>query len=124
LIKAVADVLGYFEEFLEVGDDSFAARHNSHPAALGRRTSISLLAHHRNRLWRRADERDVALLAHFRELRLFREKPIAWMDCIGIGYLCRAHDRRDVQVALLRGCGTDTGGIIGQPHRQRLAVCL
>ncbi len=81
-----------------------------------------LVAHLRDRLGRRPDEDEVVVVADAGELRVLAQEPVARVDRVGARDLGRRDDRRDVEVALRGRRGPDAHGLVGELHRERVAV--
>ena len=95
------------------------------PAAATVRRARDLVAHPADRLGRRADERDVALLADLGEVGVLGQEAVARMDRVGVGDLGRRDDRRRCSryEAARRG-GPDADVLVGEAHVERVAVGL
>src|SRR5690349_24020391 len=70
----------------------------------------------------RADELDVAAFADFYEMRVLRQKSVAWMNRVNVAYFGRAHDPIDPQITVKAGSGTDANRFIGKVDVQRIDV--
>ena len=122
IMTGIADFLGDFERLLLVFDDAVAPGRdrNARFARVGARRI--LVAHRVHRARRRADEFDFAALAHFREVRVLREKTVAGMDRIDIADFGRAHDAVDLQVTFRARRGADADRFIRQLHMERIDI--
>ncbi len=77
---------------------------------------------HRVRTW--ADEGQPATPDDLRELGVLAQEPVARMNRVRAADLRRADDRRDVQVALLRGRRADADRLVGEANVERVGVRL
>src|SRR5262249_37416162 len=70
------------------------------------------------------DELDAVISAYLREVGVFRQKSVSWVDGVGAGYDGGADQRRYVQVAGRRYRRTDAKGLIGKLDVQGVGVGL
>ena len=83
-----------------------------------------LVAHLPDRLGRRPDEGDVAVLEDLGEVCVLGEEAVARVDRVGLGDLRRRNDRRDVQIRRRRGVRADAHVLVGIPDVEGVAVGL
>src|SRR5262245_6913016 len=105
-------------------DQAFATGDDGDAGLLGQLPRRGLVAEHGHRFVRRTDELDLASAANFGEVRVFGEKPVAWMDGLDVGDFGSADDAWDVKVALGRRRRSDADGFVGQIEVGRAAVRL
>ncbi len=120
----VADLGGEPHRRLDIGDRAFAPRHHRHPGGAHHFPGLGLVAHEPDRFRRRADEVDVVRLADLGEVRPLGEEAVSGMDRVAAGDLGRAHDARDVQVALGRRRRANADCLVREAHVQCLAIRL
>src|SRR5208283_919141 len=75
-------------------------------------------------LGRRADELDVGGAADLGEVGVLAEQAVAGMDGVDAGDLGGGDDGGDVEVALGGAGRADADGLVGEAHRQAVAVRL
>ena len=100
--------------------------HARHAGALHGLDGRDLVAHETDGLGARADEHEAALFHALGEIGVFREKPVARVDRLGVGDLGGADDGRDVEVAFGGARRADAHRFVGEAHvpwrRGRLRV--
>ena len=119
-----ADGLRPLQRFVRRLHDAVRSRQNRHAHALHRGARLFLLAHHARYFRRRPNELDAARPAHFREVGVLAQQPIAGMDRIHIGDFGRADHRRNVEVAVGQPRRPNANRFVGKAHVQRVAVGL
>ena len=72
----------------------------------------------------RSDELDVACLADFREVGVFRQQTVTGMNGVHIGDLGRADDGGNIEIALRELRRSDADRLIGKAHVQGVPVCF
>ena len=107
-----------------VGQFTFGARHAGHPGLDHGLLGRHLVAHDADRLGRRADELEAALLHTLGKVGVFAEKAVAGVDGFGIGHFSRRDDGRHVQIALPGRRWANTHSLFGQLHILGFAVRL
>ena len=105
-------------------DHSVRPRQNRHPRLLHGLPRGGLLAHQPHHLGWRPDELYIRRAAHFGEVRVLAQQPIARMDRVHIRDLRRRDHRWHVQVALRRARRPDADRLVGKAHVQAVAVRL
>ena len=107
-----------------VGQRAFRAGHAGHARLDHRLLGRDLVAHDADRLGRRADEGEAALLDALGEVGVLRQEAVAGVDRLGVGHLGGGDDRRHVEVALRRGGRADADRLVGELDVLRVAVGL
>ena len=97
-------------------DAAVGARHDRNAEPLGGALGLDLVAHQADVLGPRPDEVHVVLGENFGEARILREKAVARMHGVGAGDLAGGEQRRDVEIAVLRGRRADADALVGEPH--------
>ncbi len=120
----VADLVGEFDGLVDVVDRALGAGEDRDLGLFGRGAARDLVAQFRHRLGGGADELDLAVAAHGREVRVLGEEAVARVDRVDIGDLGRADDARDVEVRLVRGALADADGAVGEFQVRRVGVGL
>ncbi len=100
------------------------ASNQRHAGRRHQRLRRRLRAHGADRARRRADENDAGFGAGFSEIRVFREKPIAGMDCRGPTRFCRVDQRWDRKITLPRRRRPDRDRLISLGGMARAAIGL
>ena len=116
--------LGHRQRVLLVLHHPFRAGRRRHAGLLGQRAADRLVLQRVHRPRARADEPDVAALAHVGEMGVLRQEPVAGVDGIHVGDLRGADDAVDPQVALAGGRFADADGFVGHLHVHRVGVRL
>ena len=116
-------------DFLRFGDQhivglviALIARHTGHPGCDHRAFRTRLVAHHVDRLLRRADEDDAGIGAGLGEGGVFREEAIARMDRVGASVFRCLDDRIDQQIGFIDRCGSDADGVVGHLDMRRAGI--
>src|SRR6516162_5570267 len=81
-------------------NQSFAAWYHRYTVGLGQLTGFVLIAQEPQRFVRWTNKLNVARTAHFREMRILRQKAVPGMDRFHVGDLRGADQTRDIQVAV------------------------
>ena len=74
------------------------------------------VAHQADVVRRRADEDEFVFLDHGREVGVFGQEPVTWVDGVHMGDGGGTQDRRHVQIAVLGRRRPDADGLVGQAH--------
>jgi hypothetical protein len=98
---------------VDVFDRALGAGKDRRARGLRHALARDLVAQQRHRLRRRADERDLAIPTHFREVRVLGEEAVAGVDRIGAGDFGGGNDALDPQVAVGARRWTDAHRAIG-----------
>ncbi len=120
----VAEVGGDLLGLLLGLDGAVAAGQRADTRLLHRPAGARLLAHQADHRRARADELDVAGLAHLGEVGALGEEAVAGVDGIGAGDLGGADDGGHVQVALAAARRTDADVLVGEADVQAVLVGL
>ena len=120
----VADGAGHRDRDLLALHGAVAARQHRQARLLHRLARARLVPEQLDDPGLRADERDLARLADLGKVRAFGNKPITGMDRVGSRDLCRADDRRHVEVAVAAGCRSDADVLVSEADVQRVLVRL
>src|SRR5579885_630043 len=96
----IAYLCGYFLRIFFASDYTIAAWRDRDAKTAHCIFGLGFITHHSDLFRCRPDEFDVASLADFREISIFRKEAIPWMDGIDIRNFGRADDRRYIQIAL------------------------
>ena len=118
----VADLVGDLDRLGGVLDGVRVARHGRDLGLVGELLGLDLVAHRRDRLGARPDERHAGLVERLRELGVLGEKSVARMHRLGAGVLDRLQDAFDHQIAFRRRRSTDVHRLVGHLHVQRVAI--
>ncbi|MDT4844570.1 hypothetical protein FQZ97_785360 [compost metagenome] len=105
-----------------VGQSAVRARHARHAGADHGLLGRNLVAHQANRLGRRADEGEPALLDPLGEIGVLRQEAVAGVNGFGVGHLGRGDDGGHAEVALPRSRRPDTDRLIRQAHILGIAI--
>ncbi len=108
--------------FLDRFHDAIGARDGGNAAGLHGLTSLRLVAHRFDALWRRADEHDVVVGARTCKIGVLSQETIAGMNRIGASVDSSSDDRRDDKIALISRSGTDADGLISIGDRCRIGI--
>ncbi len=120
----ITDLFRQLERPFLVVDRAVAAGENRHARLLHHAARAGLVAHQANHLRIRADELDMAGLAHLGEVGALGKKPVAGMDRIRAGDFGRADHRRHVQIAVGAARRTDADVLVGELDVQLVLVRL
>ncbi len=118
----VADVFGKAEGFLDISQRVVGSRHHGYAEFLHLRLRRQLVAHQPDMIRRRSDEADSVLLHDRREVRVFRQEPVARVDGVGVGDGGRGQNRRNVEIALARRGRADADAFIGETDMHGVLV--
>ncbi len=116
----IADLVGLLAQELRALVVAVVARDDGHPRPLHERLGRVLEPHRSHRIGRRADERHARPPAGFREVRVFRQEPVARMQAFGADPQGEVDDCRAVEVAAR--AVADLVGLVGQPREERAAI--
>ena len=92
------------------------ARHHRDAEPKRRALGLDLVAHQADVLGLGPDELDAVLGQDFGKAGVLRQKPVARMNGVGAGDLAGGEQRRNVEVAVLRGRRADADAFVGEPH--------
>ncbi len=121
----ILDRAGALDDLLGIrGQRTLGARNAGHAGLGHRHLGADLVAHEANRIRAGSNENETAFLDLFGEVRVFREKPVARMDGLGVGDFGSADNGGYVEVTLVRGRRADAHGLIGKAHIFRLRIGL
>jgi hypothetical protein len=118
----VADVAGDPHRILGGRDVAEEAGHDVDARGLRELLGLDLVAHCRDRLWRRADKGDVVLGEHAREALALRQKTVAGVHGLSAGLLARLQDEIGLEVGLAGRRRPQPHGFIGHPHVRRAGI--
>ncbi len=107
-----------------VGERMFRPGDHGHAGANGGFARGSLAAHQRDRISRRADERQPRVGARTREGGVLGQEPVTGMHRVRAGALRGVDDGVDAQVALDRFARTDVERLVRLAHVARVAVAV
>src|SRR6266702_8447519 len=93
---------------------SVIAGHERHPGLFHDRLRRRLVAHRADCGCRRPDKGEAGALAALGELRVLREETVTGVNGLGARALRGVDDPIPAEVAVLRLCGTDAEGFIGE----------
>ena len=102
----------------------FGARHDGNPGFDGRLSRCRLAAHQRDGFWRRPDKNHTGIAARRREIFVFGEEAVAWMNRIGARSLSDLDDFVDAQVTVTRRARANRPRLVRQTHVQRCAIAF
>ncbi len=94
------------------------AGQNRHARFGHRLPGADLIPHQPHALRRRTDKGNSAIPADFREIGVFRQKPVTGMNGAGVCDFGRADDGLDIEVTMRTGCRADADALIGQLNMQ------
>jgi len=100
------------------------AGYQGHAGAFHQALGGGFRAHGRDRRGRRADEHDAGRGAGAGEGSVFRQKPVAGMDCLGAGLARGGDDLLGAQIGIARRRRADGHRLVGHGHVQCVAVGL
>ena len=107
-----------------VGQRAFGAGDARHARLDHRLLGRDLVAHDADRLGRRADEGEAALLDALGEVGVLGEESVARVDRLRVRHFGGRDDRRHVEVALRRWRRPDADRLVGELDVLRVAVGL
>ena len=118
----IADLFGRRDSFLFIFHHSFRSGGRGNPGLLGQSAADSFVLQGGHGPGVRADEPDVAVLTHIREVGVLRQEPVAAVDGIDIGDFRGADDAVDAQVTIVAGRFADANGLVRQLHVHGIGV--
>ncbi len=118
----IADLGGDPHRMFGIVDLADKAGDHVHAGRLGELLGLDLVAHRRDGIGRRPDERDPRLGARPREALAFGEEAIAGMDAVRPGLLRREQDQLGLEIALRRGRRPEPNRFVGHPHMRRARI--
>ena len=104
--------------------DAVGSWHDRHAVLLHQLSGALLVAHAADHSGGRADEDDAVLLALPGEIRVFRQKAVARMDCFAVISLRRGEEYVLIKIALRRRRRADADRLRGELHRKRIGILL
>ena len=119
----VPDVVGAGFCLFEVGENAFTSGNGWHAGRLHGGFGRRLVTHRVDHLRARADEFDVVLSTNPREIGVFGQEAVAWVNAVGIGDFRSGNDVGDVEVALGTRRRANADSFIGEPNMKAIAVC-
>jgi hypothetical protein len=122
--QRIADLCRFLGKLLFPFDGPVASRDGRQPGVFHFAPRAVLLAHHFNDFRPRTDEGNLGRFAHFREVRILGQKPVAGMNGVHVGDFRGADYVGDVQITFAAARRPDAHGFIGKAHVQRIPVGL
>src|SRR3954469_4551793 len=119
----VADLARHAHDLLAVlRQRALGAGHGRHTRLGHCLLGTHLVAHQPDVFRSGADENEARALDFFGEIGVFRQEPVAGVNSLGVGHLCRADDRGDIEVARGRRRRADAHRFVGQLDVLRLGI--
>src|SRR5712691_3652663 len=105
-----------------IGQRTVRAGYARHPGFLHDLLSVHFVAHQPDGLRLGADENEAALVHAFGKIRVFGEKSVARVNCLGVGHLRRADDGGYIEITRTGCRRSDAHRFVGELHVLRLAI--
>src|SRR5579871_2083395 len=118
----ITDVIRQPDRVLIAANAAVGTGNRRDTELLGGALGGDLVAHQPDVFGARADEMHIVLAENFGKARVLRQKSVARMDGVGAGYLTRRKQRRNIQVAVLRGGRADADTLVGETHMHGVLV--
>ena len=121
----ITDLSRDLERFLRaIGQRTIRAGDARHSGFLHDLLCVYFVAHQPDGLRLRTDENEATLVHAFGKVRVFGEKSVAGMNCLGVGHLRGTDDGRYVEIARTGCRRSDAHRFVGELHVLGLAVGL